>query len=230
MWLRAGGNCINMKIKLSVASGQWIEDSDQSSVISGQKKNKNSPLTTHHSPLTTHHSPLNTGFSFIELMTVVAIMALLIMASMPMFRNYTRGKNLNEGTNMVISALRKTRNAAITERKMYKTAFDTINQAVGIYLVVDSDPNNDQLVENWQKLSEFVNFDTTVANKWYTGNNLGSHYFKYPAEEIYYIEFKTSGSSNSGIYEQKVLLLEESTSDTKLITVNALTGKIGVEE
>ncbi len=168
------------------------------------------------------------GFSFIELMTVVAIMALLVAASMPMFRNYTRGKNLKEGTNMVISALRRTRNTTITERKKYRTVFDTVNNAVAIYL--SGDDNNP--AENWRSLPEFIEFDTSinVPVTWYTGNNLGPYYFKYTGEEIYWIEFKTSGSSNSGIYNQKVLLLETSTDDTKLITVGALTGRINVEE
>ena len=37
------------------------------------------------------------GFSFMELMVVVAIMGILIIASMPVFRNFTRGRNIKRG-------------------------------------------------------------------------------------------------------------------------------------
>ena len=162
-----------------------------------------------------------------ELMVVVAIIAILIIASMPLFRTFTRGSNIKDGAIMVMSALKKTREAAITYRKNYRTVLDTVNQAVGIY--VSGDDVNP--AENWKKLPEFVKFDTTGtgANTWYTGSNGGQYEYKYLTEEIYWIEFKPGGSSNSGIYEQRVLLVEESTGDTKLIRVNALTGRIRIE-
>ncbi|MBU1048349.1 MAG: prepilin-type N-terminal cleavage/methylation domain-containing protein [Candidatus Omnitrophica bacterium] len=165
------------------------------------------------------------GFSFIELMTVVAIMAVLVAASMPMFRNYTRGKNLKEGTNMVVSALRRTRNSAITDRKNYRVVFDTDNNTIAI----DADTTdedfatiNDGLAENWKGLSEFVEFDTWVikaGNSYAPGN-----------PEIYFLEFKTTGGLSTGISDQTIVLIETSTQDTKAIRVNALTGKIGVLE
>jgi prepilin-type N-terminal cleavage/methylation domain-containing protein len=159
----------------------------------------------------------NNGFSFMELMVVIAIVALLVASSIPAFRSYTRNRNLKEGTNMVVSALRKTRSAAITERKRYKTALDTVNQAVGIYLVVDSDPNNDQLVEGWKGLSNFVKFDTTVD--WSVTKNYGGG--------IYWVEFKPNGGTTENA---TISLLEESTEDTRNIVFYMITGRIKIEE
>lgn len=164
-----------------------------------------------------------TGFSFMELMVVIAIVALLVAASMPAFRNYTRGKNLKEGTNIVISALRKTRNAAITERKRYRTVFDTVNNAVAIYLSGD----DDNPAENWRGLSEFVEFDTTPLAL--GGNWVVSNTYDVPFDYIYYLEFKTSGGLSTGAIDQTIVLIEQSTTDTKAIRVNALTGRINVE-
>lgn len=171
-------------------------------------------------------SPINKGFSFMELMVVVAIIAMLIIASMPVFRNFTRGRNIKEGANMVMSALRKSREAAITYRKNYRTVLDTINQAVAIY--EDNDVVNP--AENWKKLPDLVNFDITIP-PWYVGNNLpNQNHYGAPNERVYWIEFKPSGSLDKvGFNEQKIHLKEESTGDTKLIKVNALTGRIKVE-
>ena len=58
---------------------------------------------------------------------------------------------------MVTSALRKTREAAITYRKNYKTVLDTVNQAVAIY---EDDNRIIPLAEKWKKLPDFVEFDT----------------------------------------------------------------------
>lgn len=166
------------------------------------------------------------GFSFIELMTVVAIVAILIAVSMPLFRNFTRGRNLKEGTNMVVFALRKARNAAITERKMYRAVLDTVNNAVAIY--VDNDIVNP--AENWRGLTEFVEFDITNT-QWYVGNT-SAYQNKYapPSDHIFWVEFKSTGTLDGvGFNEQRIVLKETSTEETRLVTVNALTGKIGVE-
>ncbi|MCK4904814.1 prepilin-type N-terminal cleavage/methylation domain-containing protein [bacterium] len=160
------------------------------------------------------------GFSFIELMTVVAIMAVLVAVSMPMFRNYTRGRNLKEGTNMIISALRRTRNTTITERKRYRTVFDALNHAVAIY-------KEDDIVnpaENWKALPEFVEFDTNLFadEKNYT-----------TTPDIYYLEFESAGglSSEHDVTPpyKDIGIVETSTQDTNIIKVNKLTGRINVE-
>ncbi len=165
------------------------------------------------------------AFSFMELMVVVAIVALLVAASMPAFRNYTRGRNLKEGTNMVVSALRKTRNAAITERKRYRTVLDTVNNAVAIY--VDNDIVNP--AENWHSLPEFVKFELSLFS---LAAGDVENYAVTP--DIYYLEFESAGglsSEHDGIPTDKNIgIMETSTQDTKVIKVNKLTGRIKVIE
>ena len=173
--------------------------------------------------------PDNKGFTLMELMVVVAIMGILIIASMPVFREFARGRNLKEGANMVASALRKSREAAITYRKNYRTVLDTVNQAVGIYL--NESGQADTIVEKWERLPELVGFDKPSV-EWCTGTG-GVNRYKddYNAEQkVFWIQFKPSGAADGvGAIEQTVVLKEESTGDTRIISVNALTGKIWIE-
>ncbi len=153
-----------------------------------------------------------------ELMVVVAIIAILIAASMPVFRSFARGRNLRAGSDMVMSALRKSREAAITYRKHYRAVLDTVNQAVGIYL---NENGVDTVSENWQKLPEFVKFDDSTSD-W----KLSTSFSYPPGGDIYWIEFKPNGGCTANA---SIILLEESTSDTKRITFNSLTGRVTVE-
>jgi prepilin-type N-terminal cleavage/methylation domain-containing protein len=163
------------------------------------------------------------GFSFVELMVVVAIMSILIIASLPVFRNFAKGRSIDDAALTVVSSLKKTREASITYRKNYRTVLDTVKQAVAIY------DNEDKLAEKWQGLPEFVEFDTSSSD-WYTGD-AGPYQNEYPGENKYWIQFKPSGAVDRvGFDEQRVVLMEESTSDTRVVKVNALTGKVEVEE
>lgn len=162
------------------------------------------------------------GFSFMELMVVVAIMSILIIASLPVFRDFARSRNIDDGALMIVSSLRKTREASITYRKHYRTVLDTVKNAVAIY---DHD-NGDELVEKWQSLPELVVFDTT-ASDW---DIPVAESYDPVSPEIYYLEFKANGGLSIGTTYRNVLIREKSTEDTRVIEVNGLTGKIEVEE
>ncbi|HIE43169.1 MAG TPA: hypothetical protein EYP78_00020 [Candidatus Omnitrophica bacterium] len=157
-------------------------------------------------------TPNKNAFSFIEAMVVIAIIAILIIASQPLFRQFSRSRHLKSGANVIVSALRTTRGKAITDRKIYKTVLDTINQAVGMY------DSNDNSIEKWEKLPDFVEFDRNDSD-WYIQNASG---------DVYYIGFKPNGGVDTGA-TQKVVIKEKNTGDTRLIQVGALTGRIKIE-
>ncbi|HEX68556.1 MAG TPA: prepilin-type N-terminal cleavage/methylation domain-containing protein [bacterium] len=65
------------------------------------------------------------GFTLIELVIVVAILSLLIFASLPTFREFLLSARLRQGCYDVIAALRTARGLAISNRVEYMTLFYT---------------------------------------------------------------------------------------------------------
>ena len=172
----------------------------------------------------TPHPVYSLGFTFVELMVVIVIIAILIIASMPMFRNFTRNRNLKEGANVIASALMRTRSAAITERERYKAVLDTLNHAVAIYKNNDVD----NPAEYWKKLPEFVEFvDPATSSYWGVTNSYSA-----PSDYIYYLEFKPNGGLGGGVgaATENIAIIDTSTEDTKIIDVNGLTGRVRIEE
>ena len=148
------------------------------------------------------------GFTFIELMVVITIVFVLVVVSIPTFREFTHGRRLHAAGNTVISSLRRARTEAITKRKNHKSVIDTINWAVAIY------DNDNALVDKWKNLPDFVTCD--ISRSTFSSND-GSYY---------YMVFKPNGGLAEILNQGKVFLQEESTKDTSTITVNALTGRI----
>ena len=153
------------------------------------------------------------GFSLMELAVVMGIIAILLIISQPLLREFHRTQNLNSGVNIVVSTLRTTRGKAIGFRKNYRAVFNVTKQAVSIY-------DNNIQVEGWKKLPDFVVFDT-LHGHWRVGNRNG---------DIFWIEFRSDGSLNNvGIIEQSIVLKEKSTGRTQTIKINPLTGRIKTE-
>ena len=156
-------------------------------------------------PITYHLSP---GFTLIELMVVVTIMIVLIVAALPTLREFSHGRRLQAGGNVVTAALRKTRTEAISKRKKHRSIIDTTTHAVAIY------DNDDNLVGNWEKLPDFVICDPNLSS--FSGDD----------GRYYYIEFKSDGGLSGGFASKEICLKEESTNDSRTININALTGRI----
>lgn len=63
------------------------------------------------------------GFTLLELLVVMAIIAILTAMSVPAISGYLKGAKLKGGTRQVASALRQARTLAITKRKNYMVVF-----------------------------------------------------------------------------------------------------------
>jgi len=172
-------------------------------------KIKNSKFKISRPPITYHLSP---GFTLIELMVVVVIMAVLVIASLPTLREFSHGRRLQAGRDTVIAALRKARTETITKRKRYKTVIDINKQAVAIF------DNDNNLVGNWEKLPDFVSFDDSSSALDDLESGLGSPF--------YYLEFEPDGSltSDASPAIKEIYFKGKSTQDT--VGVHYLTGRI----
>ncbi|MCK4437054.1 GspH/FimT family pseudopilin [bacterium] len=68
------------------------------------------------------------GFTLLELLVVLAIMAMLTGMSVPAISGYIKGARLKGGAREIASALRLARTMAITKRDIYSVDFDIANR------------------------------------------------------------------------------------------------------
>jgi len=123
---------------------------------------------------------LKKGFTLIELVIVVAIMALLIFASLPSFQEFIATSRLRQGCYDVISALRTARASAIGERTEYMTLFYTtmkdnrnlpnFKYAYPLWSAVMVYNIDEGGVGGWKRLPENIYLDYTFGNTDSEGN------------------------------------------------------------
>ena len=74
------------------------------------------------------------GFTLVEMITVLAIMAIIMAFSIPMFSRFTAGTRLDTASRDISTALRTARSYAITQREDYSVGLDSIQNEFWISL------------------------------------------------------------------------------------------------
>ena len=187
---------------------------------------------------------LKKGFTLIELVIVVAIMALLIFASLPSFQEFIATSRLRQGCYDVISALRTARASAISERTEYMTLFYTtmkdkrnlpnFRYAYPIWSAVMVYNIDEGGVGGWKRLPENIYLDYNYFQGLKTGGIVGEipDGLPYPNKEdvsqgdsMPIVEFNSGG----GVEDKGspyILVKDYSTQDTAEIKVLGTTGRI----
>jgi type II secretion system protein H len=80
-----------------------------------------------------------TGFSLIELMIVIAIMAIISAIAAPNFMHYMAERRLSGAARMVMSDLMAARQKAVTQNNEFKVFFDASNHE---YTILDDNNGN----------------------------------------------------------------------------------------
>ncbi len=80
------------------------------------------------------------GFTLIELMTVIAIVAIVLAFATPPFLQWLKNKALVEASDQVFSDLQNARLRAVKENANVLVAFDTANQSYRVF--IDKNLNN----------------------------------------------------------------------------------------
>jgi prepilin-type N-terminal cleavage/methylation domain-containing protein len=83
--------------------------------------------------------PTERGFSLTELMIAMAIMGLVLAASLPGFRSMMEGHRHNASIGQVTSRLFLTRQMAVRDRTNYVIALDVVNSQYTVFQDVDAD-------------------------------------------------------------------------------------------
>ena len=81
------------------------------------------------------------GFTLIELLTIVAIMGILVAASIPAFKSFNKSSGLKSTALRIVTDLWLARQRAIATSKPYSVIFDTVENE---YIVFVDDGNGAQ--------------------------------------------------------------------------------------
>ena len=96
------------------------------------------------------------GYTLVELITVVVIIGLLTLASLPAFNNMRKGARLKASARRVTSALRYARRLAITMNSIYSVVFNQTNNTFG---VINGFSGSDTIEKRFS-LDETISFDS----------------------------------------------------------------------
>jgi prepilin-type N-terminal cleavage/methylation domain-containing protein len=143
------------------------------------------------------------GFSLVEVMTVIGIMAIVLAIAVPDFISYADGMKLRSASRDLYSTLQKTRMNAIRQNTRWAVEFTS-----STYRVVDCGPDN---VCSGSGLADNINGKTTDISE-YPGVTIPS----FPGT----VEFYPDGTSNGG-----TLTFSNSTGKTSQVQV-AISGRI----
>ncbi|MCD5397451.1 prepilin-type N-terminal cleavage/methylation domain-containing protein, partial [candidate division NPL-UPA2 bacterium] len=108
------------------------------------------------------------GFTLLELLVVLAIMALLTAMSAPAISGYLRGARLRGGARQIASALRHARQLAITKRSDHTVYFNIAEEQ---FWVVDRDG---VLVGERRTLPDTIDFHPPLPSYTFTARGTGT--------------------------------------------------------
>ena len=90
---------------------------------------------------------MNRGFSLVELLVVLVIMAVLTAISVPYFYNYTRAYKSEDQAVKVMDLMRETAQLALNRRRTFRFEFDVNNAARPQVRIIDEGADPDVTVK-----------------------------------------------------------------------------------
>lgn len=149
------------------------------------------------------------GLTFIEILVVLAIIAMVLGMSVPFFSGFGTSSRLRAASRELASVLRMARGHAITYRNDHSVHFD-LTETPHQYYVTDQE---DALVEKKYSLPKSIEIKAPQ----------GEDPITFPEDTLI---FKPTGglASPSG-----AIIITDKRDNTKTITVNGVTGRIRIE-
>jgi len=160
-----------------------------------------------------------TGFSLVELIVVMAIIALMMAVAVPMFSRFGGTTNLRTSAREISAALNAARGYALTKRSSHKMRIDLDSAPIEINI---TDALNNPLDKKISLQPTITIDEIMVGGVSNTSINA----------DIVDIVFKSTGSADASynIYLRKRSLSSPVDSDYFTVNVEAITGRVSITE
>lgn len=163
--------------------------------------------------------PASRGFTLIELITVIGIMALMMVIAIPAFQSATKGSAVGIGAGHLVNTLALARAKAVTGRTHVRVVFSDaaytnatiipkVSYAVLIWTNQESDVNANWIyLDRWQSLPKGAYFSTLPAA-------LGSATTPFPSNQsagvtLSGVEFNSAGALASSAGSDVFIVVRE---------------------
>jgi prepilin-type N-terminal cleavage/methylation domain-containing protein len=151
-----------------------------------------------HRKNTAHHTGSSQGFSLIELLVVIGIIAIAAMIGFPLLNQYAIDKNLRSAARDIVADIQTQKERAISENRRYRIIFDVAGNS---YKIQQENDAGTAYVDLLDKTPSVFSDDIRLTGANFSGGST--------------ITFQTRGTSGFGN-----LSLENRRNYTAQITVN----------
>ncbi|MCT7955983.1 GspH/FimT family pseudopilin [Laspinema palackyanum] len=156
-----------------------------------------------------HPSPAN-GFTLLEVLIVVFILAILAGIGIPSWLNWVNTLRLNSGQNQIYSALRQAQSQATSNKDIYQVSFREMNDRAQ-WAVHPSSAT--PTAQDWQNFNSFVKIDESKTTL-----------YKYASTGVWRMQFNPKGHANGRLGRVTVRLRNSNSNKQRCVFVSTLLG------
>jgi prepilin-type N-terminal cleavage/methylation domain-containing protein len=150
------------------------------------------------------------GFTLLEVLTVIFIIALLAAIGIPSWLNWLNTIRLNSSQNQIYSALREAQNKATQQKRTYQVSFREVNDQAQWAVHPSSVPPTDQDWKNFTPLVTIKTSNTTL--------------YQYSTTGVWRMQFNDKGHSNGRLGRVTVGIRNSNSTKQRCVFVSTLLG------
>ncbi len=166
-----------------------------------------------------------TGFTLIEILVTIAIVGLMLVVSVPTFRDYKYRNDLSRGADLIQSAIYETKNLALSPQT-------DKNEDTGYYVIEFISGNEGNMVSIYEAASESTVFeDMILVKKFDLPEGVVLDAGSLPADGIFY-SIEKQGEIIKPVENVEIKISHEDiigSNNLKTISVNHVTGQVSIK-